>query len=161
MSKLNAVKMKGAFRVKKAVTLPIVKLAAGVARYVFFDGPMRIGKDTGQVMNGKKMEPATIADVTDLETGEQGQLICATVLAGNLRETYPDDSYVGKRFAITLIKVPEKKYNLYEILEIEEDDGDGDGGGVHDTSHSYREAVANVSAKDVAAIKGAVNAGKK
>lgn len=124
--------MAGGFKVKGAVTLPVIKLAAGVQRFVHFDGPMHIGKDTGQVMNGKKMEPATVANVTDLETGEQGVLICATVLAGELRNAYPDDSYVGKGFAVTLIKVPEKKYNMYEILEIEPDearvDGDNRGG---------------------------------
>ncbi len=125
----RATKYAGNFKVKGAVTLPVIKLAAGVQRFVFFDGPMHIGKDTGQVMNGKKMEPATVANVTDLETGEQGVLICATVLAGELRGAYPDDSYIGKRFAIRLIKVPEKKYNMYEILEIEEDEGNGEAGG--------------------------------
>ena len=114
----------GGFKVKASVTLPIFKLAAGVQRFFTFDGPMHIGKDTGQVMNGKKMEPATIANVTDLETGEMGVVICATVMSKEIAENYPGETYVGKSFAVTLIRVPEKKYNLYEILEIEPDEAE-------------------------------------
>lgn len=110
------------FRVKKAITLPVLKLTPGEERYLQFIGAMHIGKDTGQSMNGKKMDPATVADVIDLQTGEAGVLICATVLQKEIRDAYPDDSYVGRGFAITVTKVPEKKYNLYSILEIEPDE---------------------------------------
>lgn len=112
----------GGFKVKKNVTLPVHKLKPGEERYFLFTSPMHIGKDTGQVMNGKKMEPATIADVIDLQTGELGVLICATVMHKEISEQYPGDSYIGKAFAITMTKVPEKKYNLYSILEIEKDE---------------------------------------
>lgn len=119
---MQATKTVGGFRVKKNVTLPVHKLKPGEERYFQFVNAMHVGKDTGQIMNGKKMEPATIADVIDLQTGELGVLICATVLYKEITEQYPDDDYVGKAFAITMTKVPEKKYNLYSILEIEPDE---------------------------------------
>lgn len=115
-------KTRGNFKVKKALTLPVLKLKPGEEVYVQFTTPMYVGKDTGQVMNGKKMDPATIAKVIDLTTGEMHTLICATVLQKEINENYPGDEYVGKAFAITLTKVPEKKYNLYTILEIEADE---------------------------------------
>lgn len=115
-------KLRGGFKVKKNVTLPVIKLKPGEEAYLQFTGPMHVGKDTGQVMNGRKMDPATIAEVMDLSTGELGVLICATVLQKELNDGYPDDSYIGKAFAITVTKVPEKKYNLYSIIEIEVDE---------------------------------------
>jgi hypothetical protein len=121
-------RMAGNFKIKKSVTLPVHKLKPGEERYFQFVSIMHIGKDTGQVMNGKKMEPATIADVIDLETGEMGVLICATVLHKELIDQYPNDSYVGLAFAITVIKVPEKKYNLYSIQEIEADEAQQEAG---------------------------------
>lgn len=115
-------KTRGGFKVKKALTLPVLKLKPGEEVYVQFAGHMHVSKDTGQQMNGKKMEPATVANVIDLTTGEMHVLICATVLNKEIHENYPDGSYVGKSFAITLIRVPEKKYNLYSIIEIEADE---------------------------------------
>lgn len=150
------VKMAGGFKVKGAVTLPVLKLAASVQRFVYFDGPMHVGKDTGQVMNGKKMEPATVANVTDMETGEQGVLICATVMAGELRNAYPDDSYVGKGFALTLIKVPEKKYNMYEILEIDLDET-----GSESTVKKDEDTGAVTTTKPAANAKPVANKGGK
>jgi hypothetical protein len=116
MSKLQG------FRVKRAVTLPVLKLTPGEERYLQFITAMKIGKPVATVVGGKQMEPATIAEVVDLQTGEQGILICATVLQKELHENYPNDDYVGRAFAITVTKVPEKKYNLYSILEIEPDE---------------------------------------
>jgi hypothetical protein len=122
MQNQNQIKTRGGFKVKKALTLPVLKLKPGEEVYVQFTDHMHISKDTGQSMNGKKMEPATIANVIDLTTGEMHVLICATVMNKEIHENYPDGSYVGKSFAITLIRVPEKKYNLYTILEIEADE---------------------------------------
>lgn len=126
MQNQNQTKTRGGFKVKKALTLPVLKLKPGEEVYIQFAGHMHVSKDTGQTMNGKKMEPATVANVIDLTTGEMHVLICATVLNKEINENYPDDSYVGKAFAITLIRVPEKKYNLYSIIEIEADEAQVD-----------------------------------
>jgi hypothetical protein len=144
-------RMAGGFKVKKSVTLPVIKLATGVERYLMFTGPMHQSKDTGQVMNGKKMDPATVAEVMDLQTGEVGVLICATVLQTEISEGYPDAGYVGRAFAITMTKVPEKKYNLYSILEIEKDEAQQDA--ADDAEQEAAEKLATAPAK-AAARKG-------
>jgi hypothetical protein len=56
---------------------------------------------------------------TDLETGQDVQVIVATVLRGILTEDYPNDSYVGKGFAITQYRVPGKDYNHFDVAELE------------------------------------------
>jgi hypothetical protein len=122
MATFGKQQVRGGFKIKKAVTLPVFKLTPGEEVYLRFLGAMHVGKKTSAAVGGKEMEPATIAEVGDLQTGEIGLLICATVLQQELRTNYPDDSYVGKSFAITMTKVPEKKYNLYSIAEIDEDE---------------------------------------
>lgn len=107
------------FKKIRSVTLPLIKWVNGVEKYFRFDGAAFIGKEVKQT-GTKKMEPATLAHVTDLESGEQGQIILATVLRKILDEEYPDNSYVGRSFAITQHRVDGKAYNTYTIEEIEE-----------------------------------------
>jgi hypothetical protein len=105
-----------AFKIKKHVTLPLFKLDS-TPRYLRFEGAVYIGK----VVEDKK-EPPHLAKVTDMETGEMGEVILGTVLLGNLNEHYPEDKYVGKIFCLTKTS-PEgsRKYSLYNITEVEEE----------------------------------------
>jgi hypothetical protein len=104
-----------AFKVKKHVTVPLLKIQNNQPAYVKFTGAIF----TGKVVDDKKEAPQ-MADVINLETAQEMQIILGTVLVGNLRESYPDDAYVGKQFELVK-SAPEgtRKYSLYQITEIE------------------------------------------
>jgi hypothetical protein len=65
------------------------------------------------------MAPAELANVVDLETGEECQIIVNAVLRGVLDEFYPDAGYVGKAFQIVRhAKAAGKRYNTFSVDEI-------------------------------------------
>ncbi len=97
----------------KQVAQQLFKLLPDVQRFFLADGAIYVGKKIDD-----KKEAALLLPVTDLETGEQGLIIVGAVLKGLFDETYPDGSYVGKKFAITLRKRADKKYNTYDVTEI-------------------------------------------
>lgn len=112
------------FKVKTHVTVPVWKWEPEQVKFFTINEPIhksaalrneaaKKGKD------GKEMEPADVAKVTDLQTGNVSVLIFGTVLAGNLRETYPSDGYVGKSFSAVQHKVEGKRYRTYTVAEIE------------------------------------------
>lgn len=103
------------FKVKKHVTVPLLKMVNNTPIYVKFESAVFLGK----VVDDKKAAPH-MANCINLETGEQVQIILGTVLLGNLEEAYPDESYVGKAFELVK-QAPEgsRKYALYQIAEIE------------------------------------------
>lgn len=70
-------------KIKKALTLPVLKLVKDVPTYIRFDSPMRIGK---KVEADK--DPAIVADVTDLETGEVFQFLVPAVVQGVLHDEF-------------------------------------------------------------------------
>jgi len=106
------------FKVKRHVVKQLFKIKPGVEYYLLFTGKMHIGK---KIEDNK--EAATLADVTNLATGEIGQIICPKLIRDALSEEYPSDSYVGKAFAIELMRVPDKRYNLLRtFIEIEPDE---------------------------------------
>jgi hypothetical protein len=102
------------FKKTKVVALPLFKLVPDEEVYFLVDDAMYVGKSIDD-----KKEPAILMHVTDLETGEQGQIIIGKVLKDLISENYEDDSYVGKKFALTLRKRADKKYNTYDFAEIE------------------------------------------
>lgn len=106
------------FKKVKNVTLPLIKLENKTAYYLRFDGAMHQGKTVDD-----KKEPPIMAEVTNMETGEQGQIIMGQVLRENLNEVYPGDGYVGKIFEIVKT-APEgaRKYSLWNIAEVEASD---------------------------------------
>jgi hypothetical protein len=58
--------------------------------------------------------------VTNLETGEEMQIIANEVLKSSLEDAYPDASYVGKSFEIVRKPIQKgKKYVTFTITEIE------------------------------------------
>lgn len=107
------------FDVVKNVTLPLLKQADDTTVYIQIDSAIYKGKEIKGTGEKAKMEPADLMEVTDLETGEQCEMIANAVLKGNLEESYENESYVGKQFAVTRMKVEGKRYKNYSIKEIQ------------------------------------------
>lgn len=107
------------FVVKKHVTLPLFKFGAD-PRYFRIDGEIFVGKDVNEGPGKAKKEPPHMVRVTDLETGEPGEIIVGAVLLGILNENFPDNSYVGKNLSIQKFS-PEgvRKYSLWKVAEVE------------------------------------------
>lgn len=150
--------------IKKHVTLPLLKIKPnGAPAFVRFEGAMHLGERIkGAATEGTKaakMEPATLAHVLDLTTGEEMQIICPLLLRERLSENYPKDSYVGKQFRITLTREEGKKYNLVGLQEIEVDPDDIGTPGVA-TLEAPDKPVAQ-TAGEVAAAARATKATKK
>lgn len=120
-----------AFKVKKHVTLPLLKIQPEKPLYVtildpIFKAKPQAGSRAEAAANkpdaegkGAKKQPPELAHCVDLTTGEHCQIIIGTVLGSELRETYPDHSYVGHSFEIVQHKVQGKDYATYSITEIE------------------------------------------
>ena len=104
------------FKRTRSVAVPLFKLIANEPRFFLSEGKLFTGKQIDD-----KKEAATLMPVTDLETGEMGQIIVGKVLAELLAEQYPDDAYIGKRFELTLRKKADKKYNTYDLFEVSEE----------------------------------------
>jgi hypothetical protein len=109
---------------KKLLTRPVLKWVVDKPNYIKIETAMHIGKDIKSrtpVDEAKKKEPATLCNVTNLETGEPAQIILNAVLKSVLIEEYPNDSYVGKCFAVTKqSRQPGKQYDPFNIEEIED-----------------------------------------
>lgn len=111
------------FKVKKLLTRPLLKFSEDESRFVKIETAVYIGKDMKEAVKPgeKKREPAHIADVIDLETGAEAQIIVSAVVLSVLNETYPGDTYIGKSFSITkLSRQPGKSYFPYSVAEIED-----------------------------------------
>lgn len=112
------------FKKVKAVTLALVSLkSSGDMVHVRFDSAFAIGKKLKG--DDTKKEPAHLAMVTDLDTGEEKQMIGPTVLRSTLEEEYPNASYVKKCFEIENLGKKAGKgqsaegYNMFRIVEVE------------------------------------------
>lgn len=111
-----------AFKRKKAITLPTFKFIVDVPLFVkilepMHEGAVRLGR--GKVADPDK-KPPTLARVINLETGEEGQVILASVLKTELDEAYPNGTYVGLGFEMCKQKRKEgKQYDPYSLAEIE------------------------------------------
>jgi len=104
--------------IKKALTKTLFKLENNTAYYLRVDGAIFTGKkiDSGKT---KDMEPAELMHVTNLETGEEGQIIVPAVLGKILREECPNDSYVGKGFEIVKFRDTGARYSTFNVAELE------------------------------------------
>jgi hypothetical protein len=121
------------FKVVKNVTVPLLKIADdGTPIYVKALGPIFKAKDiSGRVSRASKdgepskvtMQAPELLNVLNYETDKEAQIIVSTVLGSELRETYPNDGYVGKSFQIKKYKMQGgKRYATFEIIEISVDD---------------------------------------
>lgn len=115
-SKFDASKVK----VVKAVTRPTLTLEQNVPVYVRILKEIYVGKEIKGSEKKADAKPADIADIMNLETGKEQQLVIGAVVKSNFEESYPKAGYVGKAFMITKLDKKEgKRYFNYEISEIE------------------------------------------
>ena len=109
-------------KIIKVVTVPLLKLRAGMTVHVKIEAPMEKGKVQ---KNEPDKEPATLLRVTNLETGELCQIIVGAALHGIFDDEYPEASYVGRGFQIVIGEQKDskagggKRYNQYTVNEIE------------------------------------------
>lgn len=111
------------FKVKRQITLPSLAIKAQNESHILrFDSAMRVSdvmdKPKG---DAKPRDPATIANVTEVTTGEQFIFIVPTVVKKNLERDYKDDAYVGCVFQITNKgkRKESQRYNDFSIAELE------------------------------------------
>lgn len=127
------------FTVKKRLTLPLLKPQIDVPVFVKIMEPLKVGKKVD-----KQKAEAIIANVVNLETGEEAQFLVPAVIQGILHDEYgaplygqesPTDpvhiieeahkdqepnNYVGKCFqVIKHAKASGKQYNPYTLAEVE------------------------------------------
>lgn len=109
-------------KVKRVITVPtLVMKKEGEGRFLKFNEAMHISKVPGKIgADGKQEKPATVALVTDVESGEQLNYMIPAVVIANLNEEYKKDSYVGLTFAIQNVGKREgKRYVDFKIAEVE------------------------------------------
>lgn len=114
-----------AFKRVKNLTLDILKFVELQPRHVKITGPIHLGKEqkAGKDDDDKKSkrDPAHLATCINLEDGSECQIIVAAVVLSVLNDEYPNESYVGKCFAITKKnRVEGKAYFPYGVEEIED-----------------------------------------
>lgn len=111
------------FKKKRQLTVSTIKFEAEKPVYVKIIGPIERGKQRGEPKknpDGSPQDPPLLARIINLDTGEEMGMILAKILETELRESYPDESYVGKGFEITKQKRKEgRRYDPYSIAEIE------------------------------------------
>lgn len=82
---------------------------------------VNIGRRSKNDDPDKPKEPIEVADVLNLQTGEEGRIIGNSVIKSELRSSYPDESYVNKYFRITqgaMKQGKSNKYRSFKIIEI-------------------------------------------
>lgn len=111
------------FKKVKSLTLPQLKFKVGLPLYVKITGAIYQSKEVkGRNTNtdAKKKEPPFLCNCIDLTTGEECQIITASVIKSTLEENYADAGYVGKGFEIVKQARQEgKEYDKYSVTEIE------------------------------------------
>lgn len=112
------------FKKLKSVTVPVVKLMPDRPVYLRFESKLERSKQIVQKKVGDKpMEPATIAHCLNHENDSECILIVGKMLESVLRESYPDDTYVGKSFELVNHGLRgDKRYNSYSVNEVEIED---------------------------------------
>ena len=109
-------------KLKKRVTIPLLKQRVGMPIAVVFMSAMTESAPLASDKSGKK-DPATIAKVFSLFDETVYQIIIGTVTRSELEKAYPDNGYVGKAFYIELHKVEGKNYHVCDLQEVEIPDG--------------------------------------
>lgn len=106
------------FQTARKVTFPLSKWKNDEPKYLKFETAIFQGKEIKQKNTEVHEEPADLANVIDLETGEDVQIIVGAVLKATLEEEYGEKGYVGKYFEIIQHRDSGKKYNTYSITEL-------------------------------------------
>lgn len=135
------------FQKIRSVTLQQIKLEKNQTRVLYFIGPMYLGEK----LPNSTMEAATLAHCADMETGEDGVVICPAVLQKELDKNYPGESYVGRGFEVTMTRNPERKYNHFAIDEV----------AIPDDFQRPTSIAAQIAASAAASAGGTAGAGSK
>ena len=117
-----ATKTVGQFKVARVLTKTLFKQEKDQQYFFLITSPILQGKKmTWDKMTeaDNKREPAYLCDVIDLETGEEGQIICSHIQRTTLQTEYPNDGYIGRAFAMETSRDPKKDYNHCNVIEIE------------------------------------------
>lgn len=101
------------FKRVRAVSLPVLKLSKAKPRYAYLMSAMYKGKALDD-----KREAATLVHAIDMETGEEGLIICPMIMQKELNDAYPGEAYKDRGFEISVSRDPEKKYNHVSISEV-------------------------------------------
>lgn len=112
----------------KVLTLPLIKLRAGLTVYIKPTEPMfqaKPQKNAPKSEDGDGIKkPPTLMHCVDLTTGELAQIIPGTILADIFNDDYPNNTYVGRGFKIVVGEQKSvqggggKRYNQYTVAEI-------------------------------------------
>lgn len=103
------------YKVKKMVTVPLLKVKPGVQYCVRIVGPMHEGK---KIQDQK--EPAILMAVQELPSNKPHEIIVGKLMRDALNDNYPNAGYVGKCFAFQIDKDPnnpDRRYNLLTQLD--------------------------------------------
>lgn len=111
-------------KVKKILTLPLLKFEVGKTHYLKSLGPYFRAKPIKNPSEAdKNKEPPLLMNVVDLETGEMSQIILGQVLANIFDDEYPNSTYADKNFAVTLTGQKRGRNgnnaNMYRVEELE------------------------------------------
>ncbi len=106
------------FKLKRVITVPSLTLKElNRPYYLKFNSDFRVSK----VKSKDGEPPATICDVTDLETGQAFILLAPAVVLKNLQDEFPDGGFVGKLFCIQNLgkRKAGQRYVDFGIAELE------------------------------------------
>lgn len=118
-----------AFKIVSHVTVPVLKIDGTRPVFITFLEPIHIAPESDKmraareadIAAGKMVKPVPeICKVRNLEDGGVYQVVANEVFKSEIRQAYPDNSYVNKSFAVNKF-APEgnKKYATFQIAEIE------------------------------------------
>lgn len=111
------------FKVKKHVTLPLLKIVDETPVYIRIESAIEKAKElaaTRTRSDAAPKQPPELIHVVNLETGEHAQIIANAVLASTFRDEYPENGYIGKSFQVIRHKMREgKNYATFSVTEIE------------------------------------------
>lgn len=130
------------FKVARQITVPtLVMKDASPPRILKFNDRMKLSSYTDPDPKKSKEKPATVAGVTDMESGEVFQFLVPSVVESNLRRDYDaeikvqgegksakitedegEHLYVGKVFRVQCLgKRPGKRYRDFSLFEVEQE----------------------------------------
>lgn len=110
------------------VNLPTLSQKVGDTIAIQIDAPIRAEtnyKEEEVMVDGVKRTVTkeniiNVVRVTELNTNQPFEYVCNAMTADNLRSAYPDDGYVGRKFAILKKdRAPGKQYMETEIVELQ------------------------------------------
>lgn len=116
------------FKVAQQVTVPVLKQDSGETVAIKIVAPIlvedqfdtKIDEETGEIIKQTFKGKINVGRVTELTSGQLFQYVFNAISASEIRNAYPDESYVGKSFLIKkLAVVAGKRYKEVQIIEIE------------------------------------------